>query len=71
MMTALTTSWRQKVGGDNVNMVMLPWLPFQNRLMKLSYFWRSTTKMIDLNVIVLVSLYFVKGKSYEHSLIIY
>jgi len=50
MMPALTTSWRQKVGGDNGNMVMLPWLPFHNRLMKLSYFWRSTTKMIDLNV---------------------
>jgi len=57
MMTALTMSWRQKVcvwgeggGADNGNMVMLPWLPFHNGLMKLSYFWRSTTKMIDLNV---------------------
>jgi len=37
-------------GGDNSNMAMLPWLPFRNRLMKLSYFWRSTTKIIDLNV---------------------
>jgi len=49
-MTALITSWRQKVGGDNGNMVTLPWLPFHNRLMKLSYVWRSTTKMVDLNV---------------------
>jgi len=57
-------------GGDNGNMGMLPWLPFHNRLMKLSNCWWSTAKMIDLNVI-LVSLYFVKGKSYEHSLIIY
>jgi len=39
-----------KKGGDNGNMVTLPWLPFHNRLMKLSYIWRSTTKMIDLNV---------------------
>ena len=40
-----------KSGGDNGNiiMVMLPWLPFHNRLMKLSYFFRSTTKMIDHN----------------------
>ena len=37
-------------GGDNGNMAMLPWLPFHNRLMKMSYVWRSTTKMIDLNV---------------------
>ena len=40
----------KSVGGDNGNMIMLLWLPFHNRLMKLSYFWRSTTKMIDLNV---------------------
>ena len=39
-----------KSGGDNGNMVTLPWLPFNNRLMELSYFWRSTTTMIDLNV---------------------
>ena len=26
-----------KCGGDNGNMVTLPWLPFHNRLMKLSY----------------------------------
>ena len=39
-----------KVGGDIGIMVMLPWLPFHKRLMKLSYFWRSITKMIDLNV---------------------
>jgi len=39
-------------GGDNDNMVMLPWLPFHNSLMKQSYFWMSTTKMIDLNVYI-------------------
>jgi len=39
-----------KSGCDNGNMVTLPWLPFYNRLMELSYFWRSTTKMIDINV---------------------
>ena len=37
-------------GGDNGNMAMLPWLPFHNRFVKLSYFRRSTTKMIDLKV---------------------
>ena len=72
MMTASITSWRQKVGGgDNGNMFMLPWLPCHNRLMKLSYFWRSTTKMIELNIYNTCVLYFVKGNSYEHSLIIY
>jgi len=50
MMTASITLWRQKVGGDYGNMAMLPWLPFHNRLMKLSYVRQSTTKMIDFNV---------------------
>ena len=58
-------------GGDDGNMVMLPWLPFHNRLMKLSYFWRCTTRWLILMSIILVSLYFVKGERYEHSLIIY
>ena len=38
-----------KGGGDNGNMIMLPWLPFYNRFIKLSNFWRYTTKMINLN----------------------
>jgi len=70
-MTASITSWGQKVGGDNGNMAMLPWLPFRNRLMKLSNFWRSTTKMIYLNVYNTCVFVLWKGKSYEHSLIIY
>jgi len=35
-MTASITSRRQNMGGDNGNMAMLPWLPFHNRLMKLT-----------------------------------
>ena len=35
--------------GDG-NIAMLPWLPFRNRSMKMSYFLRSTTKMFYLNV---------------------
>ena len=46
----LNNVMKSKSGGDNSNMVTLPLLPFHNRLMKLSYFWRSSTKMIDLNV---------------------
>jgi len=74
MMTALITSWRQKVwGGYNGNMVMLPWLPFHNRFFLNCLIFEGVLQKIDLNVVflILVSLYFAKGKRYEHSLIIY
>jgi len=60
MITATITSLRKKVGSDNGNMAMLPWLPLHNRLMKLSYFWRSTTKMIDLNANITCVFVFLK-----------
>jgi len=36
--------------GVITEMALLPWLSFSNRLMKLSYFGRSVTIMIDFNV---------------------
>jgi len=49
MMTASITMLRQKVGGgDNGNIATWSWLSFHNRLMKLSYYRQSTTKMIDI-----------------------
>jgi len=53
-----------KSGGDIDNMAVLPWLPFHNRWMKLSYFSRSTTKWLLLMFIILVFLYFIKSKGY-------
>jgi len=47
------------------------WLPFHNRLMKLSIIGGLLQKWLIWMFIIFVSLYFVKGKSYEHSLIIY
>jgi len=35
-------------GSGNCNIVMLPWVLFHNRLMKLFHFLRFTTKMIDI-----------------------
>jgi len=53
----------QKYGAIYGHTAMLPGLPFNNRLIKLSECWSSSTKT--------VSLYLVKSKSYEHTLKVY
>jgi len=71
MMTAPITSWRQKVGA-----ITATW-PCCHGCHSITVWWNCLIfrgllqKWLILMVIILVSLYFVKGKSYEHSLIIY
>jgi len=71
MMTASKTSWRQNWGAITATWLCCHGCRFITVWWNCLIFEGLLQKWLILLFIILVSLYFVKCKSYEHSLIIY
>ena len=70
-MTASITSWRQKVRAITATWSCCHGCHFITVSWNCLIFGGILQKWLILMVIIIVSLYFVKGKSYKHSLVIY